>query len=57
MKKNLTVPEKHQKAVAIQTLKYHDAAVAIMGGMTKEQARLFLMTIGYSKEQIAKLEE
>lgn len=37
--KNLSVPEKHQLKIAIQTLKYSDAGARIMGGPTKEEAR------------------
>lgn len=52
----LTVPEKHQKKIAIHTLKMHDAGVAIMGGMDKFQARCFLLNIGYSSAQIEAIE-
>lgn len=49
-KKNreLTVPEKHQIAIAKQTLKMPDAMVGVMGGMTKEQARELLHRLGVS---------
>jgi len=33
---------KHQKNIARKTLKYSDAAVSILGGMTKEEAREIL---------------
>jgi hypothetical protein len=56
-KRELSVPEKHQKKIALQTLKYSDAGAHIMGGMTKDEARKFLKSIGYTDEQIAKLEE
>lgn len=50
------VPEKHQKRIAIDTLKMSDAGANIMGGMTKEEAREFLKGIGYSDDRIKKLE-
>jgi len=53
----LTVPEQHQKKIAIQTLKMPDAMVGVMGGMNKEEARAFLKKIGWSDEKIAALEE
>ncbi len=37
---------KHQIAIAKKTLGYSDAGAWIMGGMTKEDARLFLRTQG-----------
>ena len=52
----LTVPERHQKAIALDTLKLSDAGVKIMGGMTKEEARAFLKKIGYSDSKIRRLE-
>ena len=39
MKKNLSVPEKHQLKIARDTLKLSDAGARIMGGMTKAEAR------------------
>lgn len=45
----LSIPEQHQKRIAIQTLKLHDEAVAVMGGMTKEEARSFLRRIGCAR--------
>ena len=53
----LSPPERHQKQVAIKTLKMSDAGAKIMGGMTKQEARDFLKKIGYTDTQIAKLEE
>jgi hypothetical protein len=38
MKRNLSVFDKHQLKIAKDTLKMPDAMVAIMGGMTKEEA-------------------
>jgi hypothetical protein len=37
--KNLTVFDKHQLAIARKTLKLSDAGAAILGGMTKDEAR------------------
>lgn len=34
----------------------NDIGASIMGGMTKEEARRFLASIGYTQEQIAKIE-
>ena len=56
MKRELSIPEQHQKRIAIQTLRMNDIGALIMGGMTKYEARAFLVRIGYSPEQIAKLE-
>ena len=46
MARKLTVPQKHQKAIAIRTLRMNDVGVMIMGGMNKEEARDFLRSIG-----------
>ena len=37
--KKLSVPEKHQLAIAHKTLKLSDSGAFILGGMTKEKAR------------------
>jgi hypothetical protein len=42
----MSVPEKHQLRIAIQTLKAPDAMVGVMGGMDKEQALQFLAAHG-----------
>lgn len=55
--KNLTVFQKHQLNIAKKTLKMSDIGASIIGGMTKEQARNILWNLGYSKEQIKKIEE
>jgi len=55
--KNLSVPEKHQLRIALQTLKMTDAGANIMGGMDKEEARNFLRKKGFSDQQIRKLED
>jgi len=56
-KTSLSVPQKHQKKIAIQTLKMPDPMVGVMGGMDKKQAREFLSSIGYTDREIAKIEE
>ena len=38
-KKTLSVFDKHQLKIAKDTLKMSDVGAAIMGGMTKEEAR------------------
>jgi hypothetical protein len=53
----LSVPEQHQKKIAINTLKMSDVGASIMGGMTKVEARNFLKKIGYSDKQIEHLEK
>jgi hypothetical protein len=55
-KASLSVVDRHQKKIALRTLKMTDAGARIMGGMTKEEARNFLRRIGYSDGQIAKIE-
>ena len=48
MKRELSVFEKHQKRIALDTLKMSDIGVSIMGGMTKAEAYKFLRSIGYA---------
>ena len=45
-KRTLSVPDAHQKRIALATLKMSDAGARIMGGMTKDEARAFLRKIG-----------
>lgn len=56
MKTQLNIAKKHQKRIAIDTLRMTDAGAAIMGGMDKLQARFFLLQIGYSSAQIEAIE-
>lgn len=56
-KKKLSVPEKHQLNIAKKTLGYSDIGANIMGGMTKDEARKFLKSIGYTDREIKKMEE
>ena len=52
----LTVPQQHQLNIAKKTLKLSDAGAFIMGGMTKQEARDFLKSIGWSDQKIKKEE-
>jgi len=54
--KQLSVPEQHQLKIAKRTLQMSDEGALIMGGMSKEEARRFLASIGYSEAAIKKLE-
>lgn len=54
--RELSVPEQHQKKIAISTLKMNDMGAEIMGGMTKDEARNFLRKIGYSDSRIRQIE-
>jgi hypothetical protein len=55
--RQLSVPERHQLRIALQTLKMHDAAANVMGGPNKEEAREILKRFGYTDQQIQKLEQ
>ena len=57
MKQQLSVPERHQLAIAKSTLRYSDLGALIMGGMSKEEARAFLKRIGWAAARIAQLEK
>jgi hypothetical protein len=52
----LSVPEQHQKKIAIATLKMSDMGAVIMGGMSKESARWLLKSFGWKDAEIDKLE-
>jgi hypothetical protein len=52
----LDIFQQHAKKIAISTLKMSDMGANIMGGMSKDEARAFLKSIGYSDSQIAKIE-
>ncbi len=49
--KTLDTFQKHQKKIAIATLRMSDAGARIMGGMTKDEARAFLKRIGLTPEK------
>lgn len=53
----LTVPQKHQLKIAKDTLRMNDVMAKVMGGMTKDEARNFLKSIGWSDKKIANLEK
>ena len=53
----LTVPQKHQLKIAKKTLTMSDAGAKVMGGMTKDEAREFLKSIGWSDKKIKKAEQ
>lgn len=54
-KMKLDTFQKHQKAIAVSTLKMSDAGAKIMGGMSKVEAKAFLKSIGYTDSYIKKL--
>jgi hypothetical protein len=53
----LTVPAQHQLEIARRTLLMPDAMVGVMGGPTKDEARAFLRSIGWSDKRIQNWEE
>lgn len=58
MNKKLSIPERHMFKIAKSTLKMSDAGAAVMGGMTKDQARDFLFhKCGWSTLRIQKFEK
>ena len=58
MSKKLSIPEQHQLKIAKSTLRMSDVGSAVMGGMTKDQARDFLRDkCGWSTDRIKKFEE
>jgi len=52
MSKALSVPQTHQRRVALDTLRMHEVGVSIMGGMDHRQAVEALRKFGYSDEDI-----
>ena len=42
----MQVAKSHQKKIAIATLRMSDVGAMVMGGMTKDEARAFLRSIG-----------
>ena len=54
--RQLDVFQRHQKRIALDTLRMSDIGASIMGGMDKPAAREFLRSIGYTTAQITKLE-
>ena len=47
----LTVAEQHQLRIARQTLKMNDTMLAVLGGMTKEQAREVIKRLSQKREK------
>ena len=54
--KKLSVPQKHQKAISLRTLRLSDVGVFVLGGQTKAEARAFLRSIDYSETMLARIE-
>lgn len=54
-KESDNVFNRHQKAIALKTLRMNDAMANVMGGMNKKDAIDFLRGIGYSDEQLKKI--
>lgn len=50
--KPLSIPEKHQLKVALDTLKLNKVGAMVMGGMNHKEAVAFLRRVGYSDEKI-----
>jgi hypothetical protein len=53
--KALSVPEKHQLKVALDTLKMSRAGATIMGGMNHTEAVAFLRKVGYTDSKIKQI--
>jgi len=45
MRRQLSVPDRHQLKIARDTLKMNDVFVAVMGGPTKEEAREIILRL------------
>ena len=56
-KKKLDTFSQHQERIAIATLKMNNTMVPLMSGMTTKEAINFLISIGYTKWQIEKLNQ
>jgi hypothetical protein len=52
MKKTLSVPEKHQRNIALKTLELSEVGAHIMGGMDHRGAVKVLRSFGYSDADI-----
>lgn len=52
MRRTLTVPEQHQRKIALDTLRLSEAGASIMGGMDHQQAIQFLKSIGYQDDDL-----
>jgi hypothetical protein len=45
MKRQLSVPDKHQLRIARDTLRLSDAMAGVMGGMSKDEARAVILRL------------
>ena len=45
-RRQLSVPEQHQLRIARDTLRMNDVMARIMGGMTKDEARVIVARLG-----------
>lgn len=50
-----SIPEQHQLKIALSTLRMAPAMARVMGGMSHDEAKKFLKSVGYTDAQIAKL--
>ena len=50
--RELSVPDKHQRKIALDTLKLSKVGASVLGGMNHKQAVEFLKKIGYSDEKL-----
>ena len=53
----MSIFDKHQLRIAVQTLKLSDAGAAILGGQTKDEARAVLKKHGWADSKIKQLEK
>jgi len=53
--KALSVPEKHQLKIALDTLKMNRTMAAVMGGMNHKEAVAFLRKVGYTDSKIKQI--
>ena len=51
-KRTLDTFQTHQKRIALATLRMTDVGAFVMGGMTKDEARSFLRSIGINPEHV-----
>ncbi len=54
--KNRDVFARHQTKIARNTLRLTDAGASILGGMTREEARRYLKSVGWNEERIRREE-
>jgi hypothetical protein len=54
--KPLDTFQRHQKRIALDTLRMSDVGAQLMGGTDKPAARNFLRSIGYTAAQLTQLE-